>query len=182
VDADFEVRRDAAKDKGVRAYVEMFLAEYRTRGSLSINAAILASDVHLRMLEARREFVANAITDPGQYDAPPKSVEILPLTELQVRHPGVLSSYLAPEHREAVLYNVGMTGIRSDPYTGMAMLYRYLYIAEQPSRALVLWFPRIAVSDWRAAARRASRKDVRLFRIAADAIIFANAVLSRRDL
>ena len=58
------------------------------------------------------------------------------------------------------------------------MLYRYLYVLENPSRALVLWFPNITEIMWRQAAASGNRKDVRLFRIAADAILFADQLLS----
>ena len=85
-------------------------------------------------------------------------------------------------YRELVVYKVGMTNIRSDPYTGMAILYRYLYVLESDSRALILWFPNITEAVWRQAAANANRKDVRLFRISADAILFADNLLLRNDL
>jgi hypothetical protein len=64
----------------------------------------------------------------------------------------------------------------------MAMLYKYLYIVGQPSRSLVLWFPNITADTWRAAASRGSRKDIKLFRITADAILFSDGLLPRSEL
>jgi hypothetical protein len=64
----------------------------------------------------------------------------------------------------------------------MAMLYRYLYIAEHPARALTLWFPNISEAMWREAAAKSNRKDIRLFRIAADAILFSDNFLPRARL
>ena len=72
--------------------------------------------------------------------------------------------------------------MRSDPYTGASMLYRYLYVLENPLRALVLWFPKITEEMWRRAAANGNRKDVRLFRVAADAILFADSLVLREGL
>jgi hypothetical protein len=132
------------------------------------------------MIVERNAFVKTSIRNPEQYDGPPDSVEFLKLADFRRRRPdvdGVLSG-----KAEVILYNVGMNYIRSDPYTGMAMLYRYLYIAEHPSRALTLWFPNISEAMWREAAAKNNRKDVRLFRIAADAILFADQFLPRARL
>lgn len=182
VDARCEVRKDAAKDRDVRDYMATFFTEYKRHGLSGINAAMLASAVHIRMVAERNAFVAASVKNPSQYDGPPDSVEILPLAELRNRHGKLVGDHFAPEHQHVVLYNVGMTGIRSDPYTGMAMLYKYLYIAGQPSRVLVLWFPHIATSEWRTAAKRGTRKDIRLFRIASHAILFSDAMLPQSEL
>ena len=74
-----------------------------------------------------------------------------------------------------MLYKVGAREIRSDPYAGAAMLYRYLYVlGVDARRALVLHLPRISAEMWRTAARSGRRKEVRLFRIAADGILFGD--------
>jgi hypothetical protein len=181
VDAQFEVRRDRAKDADVREYVATFMDLYAAARDLKqVNAALLKSNIHSRMIVERNTFVKTSIRNPEQYDGPPDSVEFLKLSDFRKRRPdvdGVLTG-----KAEVVLYNVGMNNIRSDPYTGMAMLYRYLYIAEHPSRALTLWFPNITEAMWREAAARNNRKDIRLFRIAADAVLFADQFLPRARL
>lgn len=182
VDGDYEVRKDAGKDREVRSYVSAFFEEIDRHGPRGVSAALLASEMHRRTLAARTRFIAESVRNPEQYDGPPNSVEVLPAPEMLRRFPKQYRGELSRNHSHVVLYRIGMTAIRADPYTGMAMLYRYLYIAESPSRALVLWLPHISVSDWRTAARRASRKDVRLFSIAADAILFADAMLLRPEL
>jgi hypothetical protein len=141
----------------------------------------IASDVHRRMIAERNSFVSESIRSPQQYDGPPVSVEFLLVAEFKRRH-GQAADHLPSKPNEVVLYNVGMNNIRSDPYTGMAMLYRYLYIAEHPSRTLVLWFPNIAMATWRAAATQGTRKDIKLFRVTADAILFSDGLLLRGDL
>lgn len=181
VDTRFEVRRDPAKDDDVREYVQTFLQLYNQLPSLAaVNRALICSPIHVRMVRERTHFVTTSIKNPAQYDAPPSSVEILSLTSFAQRHPGFCQ--LCPGIREVVLYNVGMTYIRSDPYTGMAMLYRYLYILEHSHRALVLWFPNITMGMWRTASANSRRKDIRMFRIAADAVVFSDGLLSRAQL
>ena len=181
VDESFEVRRDQGKDEDVRDYLATFLTLYANQPNLSqLNADIRQSDVHRRMLAERNTFVSTCIRKPEQYNSPPPSVEILTIPEFTERH-GQIDRKLQ-SLTELVTYKVGMNYIRSDPYTGMAMLYRYLYILENPSRALVLWFPNITENMWRQAAASGNRKDVRLFRIAADAILFADLLLPRDNL
>lgn len=181
VDSRYEVRRDRGKDHDVREYIATFVNLYTSLHSLQeVNSALLRSSIHARMIDERRSFVLDAIRRPEQYDVPPNSVEILPTDAFEQRYSGVTGS--ATKAAEVVLYKVGMNSIRSDPYTGMAMLYRYLYVAEHPSRALVLWFPNVTEAMWRSAAGGTSRKDIRLFRIAADAILFADRFVPRQQL
>lgn len=181
VDDHCEVRRDQNKDKDVREYIETFLKLYSSLRQLPlVNKALLQSSIHARMIAERLTFIQTRIRNPQQYDGPPDSVEFMTTTEIRMRHSlpaGVLNGV-----SDVVLYNVGMNYIRSDPYTGMAMLYRYLYIAEHPSRALVLWFPNISFAMWRTAASNGRRKDIRLFRIAGDAILFSDQLVPRSGL
>jgi hypothetical protein len=80
------------------------------------------------------------------------------------------------EYEQVVLYKIGMRYMRSDPYTGSAMLYRYLYVLgeRKRNRALILHFPHITQRMWDDAIRSARRKDVRLFSAVADGIVFAD--------
>jgi hypothetical protein len=181
VDEHCEVRRDRDKDRDVLEYVATFFKVYRAGGLAGINQALLASEVHVRMVKERNAFVSKSIRNPVQYDEPPLSVEVLSRIEFKRRH-GRAIDHLPGDASEIVLYNVGMTNIRSDPYTGMAMLYKYLYIAECPSRSLVLWFPNITTATWQAAAQGSKRKDIRLFRIVADAILFSDGLVFRANL
>ena len=181
VDEYFEVRRDQEKDEDVRDYLSTFLGLYASQSDLGqLNKAILSSNIHRRMVDERNTFAKTSIRRLDQYDNPPPSVKILTLPEFRQRHghiPAKLQSAV-----ELVIYKVGMKRMRSDPYTGTAMLYRYLYLLEHPSRALVLWFPNITEMMWRKAAANSNRKDVRLFRISADAILFADKLVLRDNL
>ena len=181
VDDRFEVRRDQGKDADVRDYLSTLLTLHSNQPNLiQLNRDILQSDVHRRMVAERNAFARTSIRNPEQYDSPPPSVEILTIPEFEQRHGQ--SDWTLQGANELVTYKVGMNYIRSDPYTGMAMLYRYLYVLENPARALVLWFPNITEAMWRKAAGSGTRKDVRLFRIAADAILFADKLLLRESL
>ena len=181
VDEHYEVRRDRDKDKDVREYIVVFFTAYKTHGLPDVNKILLDSAIHRRMILERNQFVANSIRNPEQYDGPPPSVELFLRPAFQHRH-AVAAETLPNTVNEVLLYNVGMTNIRSDPYTGMAILYRYLYIVEKPSRALILWFPNITAAMWHTAAARGNRKDIKLFRIAADAILFKDGLLLRAAL
>jgi hypothetical protein len=174
VDSSYEIRRDPAKDGDVREYIATFLDAYRVSDLRGVSAAMLASKIQTRMIKERDEFVATVLSNPERYDGPPNSVETLTRVEFVRRH-----GELPLTSQEVVLYKIGMTKIRSDPYTGMAMLYKYLYIVGQPSRALVLWFPFISSTQWRAATGGGGRKDIRLFRIVADAVLFSDVLIPR---
>jgi hypothetical protein len=162
VDDDCEVRRDADKDADVREYMATLLNIYAGQSEKAYNASLLASPIHARTLDDRAAFVAT-VRRAKQYDSPPESVQILARDTFITTH-GHDPRSDKIKADEIVMYNVGMTKIRSDPYAGMAMLYHYLYIAEFPRRALILWFPEITHAMWKAASASAGRKDVRLFR------------------
>ena len=181
VDVHSEVRRDQEKDADVRDYIATFLTVYARQGNSSqLNEDLLSSDIHRRMVAERNNFARTSIRSPEQYNAPPPSVSIVSIREFTRNH-GYAGNEL---HRftDVAIYKIGMNNIRSDPYTGMSMLYRYLYVLESPGRALVLWFPNITYAMWRNAAANMNRKDVRLFRIAADAILFADNLVLREHL
>lgn len=181
VDQQCEVRRDRGKDSDIREYMRTYFELYDGPSQLKqLNKALLSSAIHDRMLRERREFVRQQIRKPEQYDGPPNSVEFMSPSEFIARHR--VAYRLPAEVKEIVQYNIGMTYIRSDPYAGMAMLYRYLYIAEHPERRLVLWFPNITEAAWRDAAKNGTRKDVRLFRVTADAILFKDAIVAQQAL
>jgi hypothetical protein len=177
VDEDFEIIRRPSKDDRIRAYLELFFDAYDNRHQTDVNAAIMQSAFEVEQLEERRRFAAT-LRRAGDYDVPPRSVVLRRGADAaRVTGADALAVY-----EDVVMYSVGMRYIRSDPYTGMAMLYRYLYVlGVEVERALVLCFPHITSDMWRAAARSGRRKDVRLFRIAADGILFGGDVYLSRD-
>jgi len=177
VDGNCEVCRGTDKDRDVREYIQMFLEGFYSQPR-AIHQHILSSNLHNRLLHERKVFSQTRIRNPEQYDEPPDSVVFMTRRDFENQH-GSLAATLHPSVSEIVRYKVGMTYIRSDPYTGMGILYRYLYTANNPVRALVLWFPHISQQQWDAAAARGSRKDIRLFRVSADAILFSDGLRAR---
>ena len=125
-------------------------------------------------------FARSSIRNPSQYDSPPDSVSILTPAEFRRRHGEIDDGLLG--YAELVVYKIGMRKIRSDPYTGTSLMYRYLYVLRDPKRALVLWFPEIEVSKWQEAVASGGRKDVRLYSVAADAILFSDKLVLREGL
>lgn len=179
VDNHYEVRRDAGKDIDVRRYVSTLLS-FQHLPLSNLNSSMLASAIHLEMMTKREEF-SNSVRRSAQYNSPPNSVEFLSPQAFRAAHNhDIASAGLTPT--EIVLYNVGMNNIRCDPYTGMAMLYHYLYIAEHSNRSLVLWFPNITHSKWQEAARNHRLKAIRLFRHCAEAILFQDALVGNNNL
>jgi hypothetical protein len=176
VDSNFEIVRLPTKDDRMRAYLDLFFRAYDDRAHTDVIQSIRTSDFEAEQLAERRSF-SSTLRRASGYDGPPTSVLICPGHEAAraVRAP------LLKGYHDAVIYTVGMRKIRSDPYTGMAMLYRYLYVlGAEVKRALVLRFPHITPDMWRSAARSDRRKDIRLFRIAADGILFSGGTFRSR--
>lgn len=180
VDSRYEVRRDKAKDADMRDFMSTFLALLPTTADHDLSQAVLFSDVHKRMVQARDAF-ASKIRQRTNYDAPPSSVEIIPSKTFEQRCGNVLSQS-GITASEVVVYHVGMRSMRSDPYTGMAMLYHYLYIAEHPDRALILSFPHLTFQNWQSASARPNRKDVRLYKHACEGILFSDTFRAKAAL
>jgi hypothetical protein len=176
VDANCEIMKGSAKDQDMREYMSLFLELYY-KDPTSINANILNSSLQSRLVQERDAFVSSKIRNALQYDSPPNSVMFLSGADLSRNFPQINTTKLKSD--SIVLYNVGMTKIRSDPYTGMGILYKYLYIVGQ-GRKLVLWFPYISSSTWMQTA--STRKDKRLFMVAGDAIIFSDEMYLKHEL
>lgn len=168
VDSNCQIVRLPFKDDRLRDYLSLFFGAYSNRERIDVARAIRASKFEKQQLAERRQFSAG-LRRARDYDRPPKSVLIEPgrAVASRLRVPSLA------RFDEIVIYTVGMRKIRSDPYTGMAMLYRYLYVlGVDAKRSFILSFPHVSVETWRTAARSGGRKDVRLFRIAADGILF----------
>lgn len=181
VDDDYEIRRDSAKDEQIRKYVALFLSDYAELGRRGVNGAIMTSDFQRRQIEDRDNFSRTRIRNAERYDGPPESVRIENATTFAARTGTMLDSISTFD--EIVGYSIGMNKIRSDPYTGMGLLYRYLYVLGETSknRGLVLEMPNINKAAWVAAAVR-PRKDIRIFRRVADGIVFADGFSTKTSL
>lgn len=176
-----EVRRDPDKDAEVKEYIATFLDLYtRSHNLRDVNYALSRCSLQKRLLKARDEFVATSIRRRAQYNKPPRSVEILTRSVFARQHCDLHG--LGRDIPTVVTYKIGMRRMRADPYTGTAILYRYLYTPKPRSRMLVLWFSNIPSSMWPTKAKEKRRKDVRLFRLAAKAILFSDQLVPKANL
>jgi len=182
VDPTYHIVQAASKDDRLKEYLAVFFDLYDSGGVPNVNSNFKTTSFHVSQLAERVSFIKTKVKKPQQYDIPPNSVIIDANNRLDS-----LTAY--PEHRklpfpESVLYRVGMRNIRSDPFTGMGMLYEYLYAGGpvHHTRNMVLHFPEISHGMWNnAASAGRSRKDIRLYKQVANAILFSDAlVLSAR--
>jgi hypothetical protein len=171
VDGNYELIRSPSKDTRVRDYLELLVEIIRTDGLLRLNQSVARSYFQARQLDERRRFCAGMRT-AGLYEQPPPSVRIL---SGQVAAREFRYRKLA-RHEEVVLYRIGARYLRSDPYAGSALLYRYLYVLgeQECDRILILHLPHVTQQAWDDAVRSPRRKDVRLFSAFADGMIFAD--------
>ncbi len=182
VDSKCELLRTSDKDKVMKEYLDLFLNNYRKSGIEGVRKALLATGFNGDRAKEREEFIKKYVRKPKEYDLPPPSVQIIDTPSFVKNRK--LSKELLKGFQEVVFYQVGMTYVRSDPYTGTGMLYQYLYVLGEKSikRALVLHFPHITQKMWDKASISGKRKDVRLFKHIADLIIFKDGMWKRTPL
>lgn len=181
VDENCEIIQTAEKDNHIRQYLNLFFDYYLPNGSEGINDFIRTSPFEVEREQERDEFIKNDVRRPEQYDEPPPSVKINQTNNIKELG-DVNTAQLS--FAETVFYNVGMNYIRSDPYTGVALLYSYLYCGGLPSRLrnMVLYFPNITIEMWRAVGGGRGHKDERLFKLVADGILFRDGFLLKAEL
>lgn len=178
VDKNYEIIRTPEKDERVKVFLNLFFDYYYKHGLQGITEYLKNSDFEKEQEDERLQFISSQVAKAENYDLPPDSVKSDLSANLKELSRCDISQLLC---QETVLYNVGMTYVRSDPYTGMAMLYSYLYCGglKNRTRNLIIYFPNITKELWQKAASSGSRKDVRLFRLAADGILFADGYLPK---
>ncbi len=175
VDKDYEIVLDNSKDVRMVAFMSLFFDLYDELGVPGMTHKLRTSSFETEQEAERSEFIYEEVTNPQQYDCPPPS---LILTTASAYSTPPLPTDLFGE--KVAIYKVGMKALRSDPYTGCALMYSYLYCGgmKRLDRKLILWFPNIPLSTWKDAATRSpNAKHVRLYRLAADAIIFSDGSL-----
>ncbi|MFW1931539.1 hypothetical protein ACG90B_19785 [Acinetobacter baumannii] len=176
VDEHCEIRKDRDKDNEIKEYINEFifaLFNYPTR----INEYLLNSSIYKRLEQEKIDFI-KTLKRASDYDNPPKSLQIMSSNDFFYKY--AITPAFFPNVSEVVIYQVGSTYLRSDPYTGMAMLYHYLYIELHPNRSLILHFPHITIDSWRAV--NPLNKTKKLFKHSADAILFADGFLKKQEL
>ena len=179
VDSDYEIIQTPAKDVQVKAYMSLFFQLYDEHGVPGLNPHLMNHPYEIALEKERQKFIRDEVADAAQYEGPPDSVSIGATQELV---PAAGSTLECPQ---TVLYKIGMNYIRADPYTGMSMLYSYLYCGgiDDRTKNLVLSFPGISIETWKAAtARTPNAKHIRLYRYISDGILFSDGYLPHEDL
>lgn len=179
VDANYELILGSAKDARVKAYLSTFFGFYHNGGTAAVNSKMKVSGFHNEQIQERDRFIRSKIKRSDQYNSPPDTVTIGDTASLIQLREAVGAKSLP--HTRTVLYKIGMRTIRSDPFTGAAMLYEYLYAggADRAHRThnMVLHFPEITITQWRTASAGRPRKDIRLYSKVADGILFRDGFL-----
>lgn len=176
VDSHYEVLRTPEKDRRLREYLQLFFQYYDKSGFDGLTEYINNSEFQQQQYMDQELFAQTEIRNPEQYDMPPESLEIIPVYEFKQRY-GVDVDF-SLEINRVVLYHVGMTNIRSDPYTGMAALYTNLYGDE--STAVILDFFNIDSNYWY--QQNHLSKTYRMFKAFSDGIVFRDSFITRNDL
>jgi len=127
--------------------------------------------------QEQERFAKASVRSPQQYDEPPDSVEIISYADYQRRY-GALPPEI-DQAKDVLIYHVGMNYIRSDPYTGMAALYHYLYTGEN-GLTQVLHFANIPSADWY--NQNTSSKTYRMFKEFCDGILFEDGFVLQNNL
>ena len=143
VDDKYEVLRNPEKDTRLKEYLECFFKYYGCNGKNGLTEHMLHSDFQKQQYDEQIEFAHTEIKNPKRYDFPPPSVEVIPLEEFNHRYD--LDSAFG-DQETVILYHVGMTKIRSDPYAGAAGLYNTLY--GDGKSVVILDFPKISRASW----------------------------------
>lgn len=176
VNQDFEVLRTPEKDQRVRKYLKLFFSYYEAHGMDGLTEYIKNSSFQEEQYREQARFAKHMVRSPEQYDIPPKSVELLAWRDF-CRDAGI--SVERPRAEEpAVLYHIGMRHIRSDPYAGMAGLYKYLYCRNDAP--LILHFARIKQKEW--SELQPESKTYRMYKAFADVIWFQDGVIPKSKL
>ncbi|WP_108672246.1 hypothetical protein [Peribacillus acanthi] len=176
VDEDCEIITTPEKDNDLKIYLDLFLNYYIEHGMENINEYILNSEFQQDQYNEVADF-SRSLKRRTTYDSPPPSVKIYSTNDFSVEYGHNISN---SNNNNIVVYEIGMNYLRSDPYTGTAMLYEYLY--KKPSdNLLVLHFKNLATEDWNNLAT-SDRKDIKLYRHVSDGILFTDGYIKKSNL
>lgn len=149
---------------------------YDRFGQNGLSQYIKNSAFQAEQYREQEAFARKEIRNPGQYNYPPESLEIISVSSFCNRYG--LNLQLPRSIQSVVLYHIGMTYIRSDPYVGMAALYKTLYGDE--SNIVVLEFANIDSSSWFEQQR--TSKTYRMYKTFCDAILFRDEFIWQEKL
>lgn len=173
VDDKYEVLRTPMKDDRLKQYLSLFFSYYEKNGFNGLSSYLKDSKFHQEQLNEQKEFATTEIRNPEQYEIPPESVDIMVPSDFSRRYD--ITSLIPSTIEHIILYHIGMTYIRSDPYAGMSALYKYLYVNDNDM--LVLHFKNIQSNAWY--NQRSTSKTYRMYKDMADAILFQDSFIEK---
>ncbi len=176
VDAHYEVLKTPKKDCRLREYMQLFLNYYNTYAMNGLTEYIKDSSFQRQQYKEQIDFANNEIRNPEQYNSPPDSVKIMSVSKFERDYCKL--PILQKNISKIELYHVGMQNIRSDPYTGMAALYHYLYFSNNLIQ--ILHFPNIEFSEW--LSLKPKTKTYRMYKEFCAAILFSDSLVFQEDL
>lgn len=176
VDRDCEVLKTPSKDNRIKQYLDLFFSYYDRYGQRGLTQYIKNSSFQAEQYREQETFARNEIRDPDQYNYPPESLEIISVSSFNSRYG--LNLKLSRTLQRIVLYHIGMTYIRSDPYTGMAALYKNLY--GNSNNIVILHFANIDSSLW--FKQKPDNKTYRMYKTFCDGILFRDAFIWQDNL
>lgn len=176
VDKDCELLKTPDKDTRLIEYIKFYMNYYNMHGSDGLTEYIKRSSFQDEQYEEQKEFIKKEVQSPEQYETPPPSVEIIPISKFEMEY------CVLPKNDNNIqsieLYHIGMENIRSDPYTGMAALYNYLYCRNGVVQ--ILHFLNIQSSKWH--SLRKTTKTYRMYKEFSYAILFKDQLLMNVEL
>lgn len=176
VDQYCEVLKLPLKDVRLVEYLKLFMDYYNIHGSMGLTEYIKNSSFQEEQYNEQKVFAENEVQNPEQYNTPPDSVEIMPVSQFERTY--CILPYHDNDMQYIELYHIGMTYIRSDPYAGMAALYHYLYGGNGVVQ--ILHFPNIQHNEW--CALRKTTKTYRMYKEFSYAILFEDKLVMNMDL
>ena len=175
-DEDFELIRNGTQDNFLKRILQRL-----TDSNFDFNIPEVKE-----ASEKMKEKYEEAIERNKGYSAPPSSVKIIStsvyLGKLKSNFQTVKVPSYFTSRKKTLIYKIGMKYVRSDPYTGMQLIYDYMYARKGPTPRdrhmnIVLSMPNISRSLWEKAAKKSARKDVKLYSIFRDLIQLPDAII-----
>lgn len=174
-DKDFELIRNGTQDAFLKKVLQQLIATNFDFNIPEINEA----------RKKVKEMYKKALERNKSYSNPPASVKIIATSLYLKKLKKTLPTAKLPDYftsrDKTLIYEIGMTYVRSDPYTGMQLIYDYLYARQGPTPKkrhtnLALSMPNISKSQWEKAAKKSTRKDIKLYYRFRDLIQLRDAV------
>ncbi len=175
-DSGYELIRDGSQDLFLREVLDDML-----KNNFSDKTPILQ-----KAYDYMDKKFKEALTRHHQYADLPGTAKIISTPDYLKSVESRIKDKKIPEEvknrDKSLIYVIGMTYVRSDPYTGTQILYDYLIarkgvLPKDREVNIILEMPYINNALWEKAAKNPDRKDVKLYKRFADIIVLADDIV-----